>query len=329
MYDQEYTGLTSIKPFDFQNKEKSVQYYVRYMLNRTQRIFRYENLPDTLPQLYLERYLQFNGNCIIAKHEDKLYTFFGRIGAIPNEYYLGTEFVVANPYLKLSKSFKIGEDCVLMRNDSSMEGLIPLCTRYATMLAENDITMIIECVNSRIPVISAVHTDGEKQGFEEFMRAVIKGDLGKAVQIGFEDSFNTFPYSERNSKITNLIEFHQYIKGSWYNEIGIKSPFNMKREAISASEASLSDDLLLPLIDDMFEWRKKNIEEVNSMFGTNISVSLNSAWKDIADERELELENLEAEIENLKNDEFSQLNNEGGDDDVSVREVSEETTDEG
>ena len=60
--------------------------------------------------------------------------------------------------------------------------------------------------------------------------------------------------------------------------------YNMKREAINSNESQLNDDMLFPTVDDMLERRKEGIEKVNKMYGTNITVELNSSWRYNVDE---------------------------------------------
>ena len=59
--------------YNFKDKVKCVRSYVDYMLSRSQMMFNYENLPESIPQLYLERYLQRNGHCCITKVKGELY----------------------------------------------------------------------------------------------------------------------------------------------------------------------------------------------------------------------------------------------------------------
>ena len=61
----------------------------------------------------------------------------------------------------------------------------------------------------------------------------------------------------------------------------------MKRESINSNEAQLNEDALLPLVDDMLECRRLAIEKINTMFGTNIQVYLDSSWEDNQIELEL------------------------------------------
>ena len=67
----------------------------------------------------------------------------------------------------------------------------------------------------------------------------------------------------------------------------------MKRESINSGESQLNNDALFPLIDDMLSNRKKAIQKVNDMFGTDITVDLSSSWKDNKTELKLEQTNLD------------------------------------
>jgi hypothetical protein len=71
----------------------------------------------------------------------------------------------------------------------------------------------------------------------------------------------------------------------------------MKRESINSNESQLNDDMLHPLIDDMLKMRREALEQVNEMFGTNITVDFDSAWKDNEIENEVAIEAMEAEAE--------------------------------
>ena len=78
--------------------------------------------------------------------------------------------------------------------------------------------------------------------------------------------------------LTNLIEYHQYLKAGLFNELGLNSNYNMKRESINSNESQLNDDMLHPLIDTMLREREEGVKRVNAMFGTDIKVSFNSSW---------------------------------------------------
>ena len=316
--------------YDFRNKERCVTSYVEYMLSRTRRMFKYTGLPDSIPDVFLERYLQRNGQCIVAEHEGNLYAFCGGLGGVYNEYYFPTKYIVANPYLNFSKEYTIGEDCVLVRNDTEMQGLIPMCSKYASLLVENDLTMRIADINRRIPAIAKVHSDNQKQGFDLLMKRVEDGDLSMAIQDNWEDMFTTLPFVDATTThITEYIEFTQYIKAQWFNELGIRMSHNMKREALSASEIASGDDMIRSLPEDMLECRKEALDKINSMFGTNISVEYNSVWSYLFDEKELQIDAMEAEIESTEtkpeDSSDNRTNHEESEDDKDERESDSES----
>lgn len=289
-------GYPNVVPYDFKSKERNVRDYIAYMLIRTQSIFEYEGLPDSIPQRILELYLQTNGNVCIAKHEGVLYAFTGGLGGIQNEYYMPTIYTVSNPYLKFSEMFEIGKDCVVIPSDSLYIGLIPMFRKYASMLAENELSMTIVDIMARVVSLLSASDDKTKQSAEKYLQDIVSGNLGVIAESAFLDGIRAQPISSTSyNSLVPLIEYQQYIKASWLNDIGLDANFNMKREAINSSESGLNQDILLPLIDDMLKCRRIGVEAVNKMFGTNITVKLASSWEDTQLEVEASQKALEVE----------------------------------
>lgn len=294
-----YYGLGNIiRQYDFTNKAQNIESYVTYMLDRVQTMFEYSGLPDSIPKTILELYLMINGHAVILKHEEKLYVCFGSFSGEPNEYYIPQLYVVANPYLQLFETYKIDVDCVLIKNDSLMYGLLPMFSRYATQLVDNDITLHMVDVNTRVTMLLEATNDNAKASAERFLQSIEDGKNGVIAGNMMFDGIRTQPYSDvSNRQITELIELQQYVKASWYNEIGLQANYNMKREAINSNESQLNDDMIIPLIDDMLNCRIEFCERVNEMFGTNISVSLSSVWQENKEEREVMLDDTQENIE--------------------------------
>jgi hypothetical protein len=305
MDDFNYYGLGNfVHRYNFSDKKNNETSYVMYMLNRVMRMFEYDGMPDTIPYRIFELYLMVNGHCVIVEHDNKLYACFGGFSGEPDEYYMPKQYIVANPYLNLFKTFTIGEDCILVKNDSMMCGLLPMFKRYATALVENDLTMNIVDINSRIPVLVEANDDKTYASANEYMRKIIDGDLSVVSSNSFLDGLRTQPYSERTHEmLTNLIEYHQYLKASWFNDIGLNANYNMKRESITADESQLNDDMLLPLVDDMRECRKEAIEQMNNMFGTDATVDFSSTWKINEEEIALELDSMKEGADNENSNE--------------------------
>ena len=291
--------LYKLDLYDFKNKLETTCDYIDYMTTRCMSMFKWENLPETIPQDVLELYLQGNGNCFFTKVNDNFYVFTGGLGGEPDYNYRPTLYTVANPALNYNASLKIGEDGILIKNDPLIKGLLPLHKRYATILANNEISLHIADINLRIAFLLSSTDDNTTKSAEKYLKDIEDGKLGIIADDGFVESIKAQPLAANDRILTALIEYQQYVKSSWFNELGLNSNFNgMKKEAISDSEQAMNEDVLKPLIDTMLECRQKACEEINAMFDLNISVSLDSSWKDNQEELELEHDVLESEADN-------------------------------
>lgn len=275
-----WEGFT-INPIDFKDKRSGVRQYVTYMLSRTQSMFKYTNLPETIPARMFELYLQCNGNCVVSDVNGELYAFTGGFGGVPDAYYRPTIYTVANPYLNLTKMYKIDEDCILVKNDSMLIGLLPMFERYATMLVENELTIDITLVMSRLSALLSAQDDKTRASAELVLKRIYDGDFGVISESSLLDGIKSQPYaSVGNGYIQNLIEVNQYFKGSWINDIGLQYNANTKRENLTKNETEMNSDYLLPLVDDMLRNRRESINLINEKYGTEITVELASSWRD-------------------------------------------------
>lgn len=273
------------------DKSKSSKAYFKYLLSRTQMMFKYTNLPETIDPILLERMLQINGVACITKapndsEDSALYAFSGSFGGELDIYYRPTKFVVANPHLGkegFSKEVIVNgtepHTGVILYNDSEWQGLTPLIARYASLMTENALTVRIADIMLRKMDIIISGTDKAKKSADLFLKQLEDGKLASLSDSTFFESIRTLPVSNYNgSYLIQFIEFQQYLKGSFYNELGLRANYNMKREAIGEGESTLDADSVLPLCENMLNSRRKCIALVNQLFGTNISVDYNSAW---------------------------------------------------
>ena len=293
-------GFGRVTDYNFNDKEFCEFVFTAYYVNRISSMFEWRNLPDTIPQRFIELYLIFNGCVCVAEYEGKLYAFFGGRGGEPDVYYMPTKFIVANPALRMSKEYTIDEDCIVIPNDTMYMGLLPMISRYAKMMTETELSMKVANINSRILSLILAPDDTAKESAERYIQKIIDGDLSAIVSSDeFLGGITTQPYGlTGNSNIlTNLIEFMQYEKASIFNELGLNANYNMKRESINSSESQMNNDALLPLIDDMLKRRQEGARKINEMFGTNIEVDFASAWKDNVEELEAEQAVLETQAE--------------------------------
>lgn len=287
------------------DKDMLLTSYINYFLARLQSMFIYTGLPETVPQKWLENLLLVNGSCVwIKTEEDGLFVNRAAPGGDRDVYYIPTEVIAVNPWAKgtLKEKYIRDEDCVLMVNDTYAQGVLPLLKKYCSMLVENEISLNIACIMSRATSVLSAADDNTKQSAELWIKRLFEGNLGIIGEtpflVGNQDrSLTVNQLSNADGSITNLIEYEQYLKASLYNELGLQSNYNMKRESINAGESQLNEDMLHPLIDDMLRERQQALLKVNEIFGTDITVEFNSAWEINEREEEAAIEQIEAAAE--------------------------------
>lgn len=279
---------------DILDKSTAIFNYVQYMFDRTNRMFTYSGLPDTIPEPLLEYMLQIYGSVGIIEHNGDIYAMRCNFGGPPDPYYRPTQAVIANPALDIGQAYRIVNHlkpfdvatwekyppCVRFLNDSQIIGLLPLFSRYATQMAENDVSIRSAQINLRQQSIIGADSGPEIESANAYIKALERGELVSIQKRPFVDGITVFDVGNSQSNVViQLIELQQYLKASWYNEIGLNSNFNMKRQYMSSDEINSSADIMLPLIDNMFYSRQSAVEAINKQFGTSISVQKDSAWE--------------------------------------------------
>ena len=162
--------------------------------------------------------------------------------------------------------------------------------------------MNIADILSRATVALSAADDQTKASAEKWLSDLIKGKIGIIGETPFlvsnkDESLRVNPIGQTAGTLTDLIEYHQYLKAGLFNEIGLNSNYNMKREAINSNESQLNDDALHPFIDTMLKCRQDAADEINRLFGMDISVEFNSAWLDNEIENEAVIDSIQAEGE--------------------------------
>lgn len=308
------------------DKEQVLFDNVGYMVNRCLSMFTYENFPSNIPSKYLDLYLFQNGECFFTKENDEYYIFTGGQGGELDAFYRPTIYTVANPYLGISKNYKIGVDGVLIKNDTLEKGIIPLLVKYNSLIVENLLTMKLATINARTLSHFSAPDDATKTSAEKYLQDLENGKLGVIAENSFLDGVKVHTVGNTTGRaITELVELNQYLQAGMYNELGLDANYNMKREAISASEAQLNDDFLLPLVDNMLECRKAAFEEIKKLFGLEIGVEFSSSWRTNYLEDKAETKIYEETISGENEENSSQQENPA----EKVEEVTEEVEETG
>lgn len=308
-----YYGMSGILDLN-RDREKIFKTLLNNMLKRTIGMFSYENLPETLSARAMEKYLQGSGTALVchvteemitnpkAKGKAGIYVFPCKAGGERNAEFLPTTAIVTSPYLGFSAEFNLEEkEAVYLRNDSLLEGLNPLYSLYANELTDNILTLHFQEVHNRILTILKANSEDERKDAERFFLQYENGKFASLLSEEFLENLNPSrvdPFKgSSNTSIKDTLEARQWLLAHWNIEIGLNDNYNMKREALNENEIEANSDTLTPLLDDMMKCRRKNVEAINEVFGTSISVDFASSWKRVHKREENAQRQEDAEIE--------------------------------
>lgn len=270
--------------------------YFRLLVNKTSQLFKWEGLPDTVDVNFLNTQLLLNGKVCFFKEGDKVYALNGSLGGEPNVYYKPSQWIVANPILG-SKTLRVrqkdgneetveGLDGIVVNLTPVDEqcdlpakgGLFGLIYQTAGLLADNISSLNIAQINGRVNFFTTADDEEMARTAELVLQQMYEGKPYKVLSQDLVDKINVNPVAASggaNQAIMNLIEAHQYILSQYFSEIGIISNFNMKRERLNTAEVEMNTGSLDINIQSMIGQLKKDIDKVNKLLETSISIELN------------------------------------------------------
>ena len=260
------------------DKKGLLKQFKENQLNKSLTMFEWQNLPDTLPMVELEKMLQINGYAIIAKYKGDVYAFNGGFSG-QDAYNRPTKVIVNNPALQMNETYKIDEDCIIIKNDDMKQGLIKIYEYFGQRLIENQITMLMTDYNLRMPFTISSSDDQTTQSAKDYLNKIIDGSLGV---IGEQKLFKALSVTPTNTKQTatfaDLYGYQQFIIAQLNNTIGLATNNNMKRERLTTNEIEVNKNASYPLVDNMLRNRQTAVEQINKMFGLDITVGYSSIW---------------------------------------------------
>ena len=276
----EKENLYSRYQTEVKNKDTALFAFMQRVLCMTSTMFEYTGTPETIPPVELEKILQTSGNVGIAEVNGELYALQGTRGGKCDAYYHGKDYVVANPWLNLNKTFIIDSDIVVINNTPFANSLLPIIGKYGVLYTDATITLNLASILTRITMLISAGDDKTKQSAESFLQKILNGEFSVIGENAFFKGVNLqTPPTQGNQQIGQLIELLQYYKASMFNDLGLNANYNMKRERLNTQEVSMNIDSLMPFVDSMLTERVKGVKRVNEMFGTDITVTLGSSWK--------------------------------------------------
>ena len=263
---------------DLTDKKRQLSNFKAIMFDKTLSMFDWEGLPESLPEVELEKLLQLNGFAVIAKYEGKLYAFDAGFKG-QNVYNRPTHAIISNPALQFNATLELDKDCVLIKNDDMQQGLTKVYDKYGQLLIENEITMLINDYNKRIPFTISASDDATIASAKAYLQKIIDGSIGVIGENKLFKSLNINQASTTSvTDFADLYGYHQFLTAELNNLIGLATNNNMKRERLTTNEIEVNKNASYPFTDNMLKNRQTAVDKINKLFDTDIKVEYSSIW---------------------------------------------------
>lgn len=273
---QEHPDLVTKKKLTF---KKAYKFWHGLLSERIMNIFKWNNLP--FPQKEIELLLTFVGftGFLKFKKAGELGVAYGSMTGVTNYPDIYTKFVFATP--KESGVRVIDKDVVIIDNNQIRMPTGIVVDTYATLLAHADLSLQAILINSRATGLVKAKTQQQVDSIAKWYNALANGktlailderDLNSLVgDKGIEMFPMTYP---SNMSIDAYYQIRENLLKSFYSEIGINS-MRDKRERVVEAELDTNLNRILFNVDDMLNSRQEACEQINKMWGSNISVEFN------------------------------------------------------
>jgi hypothetical protein len=276
------------------NDRVLTDYYYRLMLI-ARALFKWEGLPNGIDEKWIERYLFTEGACIFYK-DPTLGFMVAKMGidGTYNAYDEPTKvFPYATNYIYEGEQLINNSNCIIIRNNDDMIPTYPTIQLYSFKLTNIDRTIDTNVIAQKTPIIVKC-TDKQKLSFKNAMNQ--RNDNEPVIYA--DKGLNTEEIKVLDIKAPIVFDKLQLQKHAVWNEcmtyLGINNANMDKKERLVDDEVQANNEQVQASEDIFLKARQKACEEINKMFGTNISVKRRNLSKNV-------LERLE-DLENDAND---------------------------
>lgn len=270
----------AIKPSCVKNDSVAYAFWCRALFQRLCSILEFEDLPEgwVRAEDFLEAVLFGRGFAAVFEHEK-----YGLVFQPANLngfdiYYQSTNAVVANPYMRITRSLKIGKECELIRLTPDYHGVVSICSYYAEKLATLDGALNMNIINSKLAYVLTARSKAAGQALYKVFDLINKGQPTIVLDKSITDAMGDEPFNflDRsaiaNSYLVNdMLTSAKTILDDFCQEIGIPTlGSSEKKERMITAEAESKNADTSSKVALWRECLNRSLDEVNSRFGTRI-----------------------------------------------------------
>lgn len=248
-----------------------------------------DNEPESIDDTFLKFCIFVNGKATFFRTDDtdggELRALNGVPAETPDIYYMPVSMIVENPTFSKVYNLKRGEKCEVVycrqidryTGGGGTGGLGSLIRLTAQLMADNMLSLNVAQKNTRLSTAIAADDEATKRSAEEAMRAMYAGEPFKVIMSNLVSNLQGIPVNvtTTNRYLIDLIQVQQYILAHFYEQIGLQTHDQMKKERLITDEINDNVDLSIYNIYGIIESINEGLDRVNAMFGTDMHAYLN------------------------------------------------------
>lgn len=243
---------------------------------------------DKNPPELIEKYLRSKGCCAFGRsnpsglNKGEVVPFSPAFGGPIGIDGLGTEIsgvTLNGEYITGTR----GKDIAVVFNCSTYMPDMPFLRWYAEMFSETDKSIRSNLLMSRLMPLGLAADEQSKKAIEAAYKKVLDGDLyaiAKINKIIDEEGFKTADITniDNITKIQYLSKFYDDLTRRLYVKYGIPISSNAKMAQTNSEELVGYEFYSQIYLNDCLEMRKRGVDEINSIFGTEWTVELSKPF---------------------------------------------------
>ena len=196
---------------------------------------------------------------------------------------------ITTQFFNFGRPLEIGTECGVIKLTPDYRGIWDIITKYAVEMQHAEVAIRQSALNSRFAYGAFAKDDKQKRSLELLFQRLANGEPGIIVNTELKrpmDAKSTdggayeLPIMQidrdlsKNFILPELMEFRRTILMDFYRELGIKVQPD-KKERLNVNESQSAD---AETFNRREVWRiclEKSLDEVNRMYGTDITFKIN------------------------------------------------------
>ena len=268
----------SIRPKDVDPNSTTYYYYMDMLFRKAMSIYIIEDMPENWDHDYFMSILLSQG--VICVTDTALGIIPLRCGLSGvNVYNHPTTAIIANPVLgNLERT--IDEDCTIIKMSHTYRSdIMPICDRYATLLAQCDSSISVNLQNSKVTFIALASSKQVAQSMRAMYDKISAGEPAvfvKGDQINGDNIL--YNHVKENFIASDVQILKRKLMSEFLTEIGVNNTNTDKRERLTDDEVQANNGEVQLNAGYWFDNIKEGIEQTNKMFGLGLSVKLKNTF---------------------------------------------------